>query len=250
MAWWVSPLNIRADQLQGSFRQVFEQVMKLPSHVFSEFICVAWAIWRVRNDKIMGGKEMEVATVGRYYTQTLLACQTNSYQGGAGPSQSRTNLGFQRECHSNSSHCYVDGSWSADGKAGVGVILTLNGSITHWVSKGVHALNATHAEASAVLEGYRLLMTHNCPQGTVLSDCLEIVDSLAQNSPVIHDWRSFSTIWECWLIQGQRNGSYVTRHCSRENNEIGMAHRLANLGRLNGGNLAGTQLELAMFDGL
>lgn len=82
--------------------------------------------------------------------------------------------------------CYVDGSWSDDGRAGVGLYLTKQGVPIRWVSKMVQAINPAQAEARAVLEACILLQQLDCQQGMILSDSAETVDSLSHTAPVIH----------------------------------------------------------------
>lgn len=207
---------------------------------------MVWAVWKVRNDKVMGEKAMELFTVGRYYSETLMACQINAYQSGIiGAPETRSN---QLVPEGGDCTCYVDSSWSIDGKAGVGAMLLHNGNVTRWVSKEVNAMNAMHAEALAVLEGYQLLKSGNCLSGTVLSDCLEIVDSLVHKNLVIHDWRSFNTIWEALLTQKEMEDRFRTNYCNREDRELRRVHILANLGRLNGGNTEGSHLDFSVLD--
>lgn len=75
--------------------------------------------------------------------------------------------------------CYVDGSWSDDGRAGVGLYLTKQGVPIRWVSKVVQAINPAQAEARAVLEACILLQQLDCQQDMILSDSAETLDSLS-----------------------------------------------------------------------
>lgn len=234
-AWWASELTLRSDQLQGDFRQIIAHILgSLTETEVSRFVCMTWAIWRIRNDAIMEGKKQDLNTCFRYYQEILLVRQTRYGKGlvhyATNPPQRQQSQNLESE----GPICYVDGSWSADALAGVGVIMTVKGVIIQWISKRVNAMSPTHAEAIALLEGYKLLHAQNYYGGTVFSDSLEVVDSVGHNQPVIHDWRSFKETWEAWQMQNQSQGQFKSIHCNREEMEIQVAHRLANLGRIEG----------------
>lgn len=96
--------------------------------------------------------------------------------------------------------CYVDGSWSQDGLAGVGIYITFRGSLVKWCSKRVRVLSSTHAEAKAVLLGCQLMRQYQHKGGQILSGCSEVVCSISQKQPLIQDWRSSQQIWEAWTL--------------------------------------------------
>lgn len=79
----------------------------------------------------------------------------------------------------------MDGSWDEEGKTGIGTAIS-------WESKPVQAINATHAEAQAVLHSFRSLAQLTGEGGVVYSDSLEQlkVNALSQGLPVIPDWRT------------------------------------------------------------
>lgn len=102
----------------------------------------------------------------------------------------------------NSSYsCFVDGSWTPGGFAGIGVYLLYEGRVIHWISKAIQAVNPAQAEAIAVLEGYQLLVQKAYGEGKLFSDSKEVVSALATNPPAINDWRSYNEIWKAWVIQ-------------------------------------------------
>lgn len=204
----------------------------MPSHLFQSFVCTAWAIWRGRNDVVMGGKVKDLAACARYYHEALLACQVTAIASAAGrPSpgmtqHQETSSQNQRDCE-----CYVDGSWSENGAAGIGIILVQRGRIIYWASRRVTAISPSQVEAIAVLHGYKLMQDSGCREGVIFSDSLEVVDSIAHGQPVIHDWRSYHEVWNAWLLKGQLEGKIITRHCGREEEMLKIAHDLANEAR-------------------
>lgn len=130
-------------------------------------LCMMWAIWRVRNDAVIGGKQQNLFTCYKYYNEILLACQP-LYSGGVkvrsgngevtpnamlDPNQALWVSGFQGD-----PICIVDGSWSVDRLAGIGMYVIINERVVQWVSKRVIAVNAAQAEAIAVLQGLKLLI--------------------------------------------------------------------------------------------
>lgn len=56
-------------------------------------------------------------------------------------------------------------------------------------------MNASQAEARAVLEGYKLILANGFTTGKVCSDSKEMVDSLTFGQPRVHDWRAFQEVW-------------------------------------------------------
>lgn len=139
-----------------------------------------------------------------------------------------TQVGMQHEL--NHFRCFVDGSWSDGGRAGIGLHLVLNGKSVEWVSQGVSAVNATQAEAKAVLEGCKLLLKHTNGVGIVLSDSIEVIGSVNNSPPGLHDWRASSEVWNIWVLK-KNSGNMRTEYCNREDDNITVAHRLANWGR-------------------
>ncbi|KAF3323618.1 hypothetical protein FCM35_KLT12349 [Carex littledalei] len=75
--------------------------------------------------------------------------------------------------------CYVDGSWSQDGLAGVGLCLVQDRKVIAWVSKKVVSDTPSQSEAVAILEGYKLLSLKAGQMDTVFSDSKGLVHALA-----------------------------------------------------------------------
>lgn len=195
-AWWASPLSIRSDTFQGNFKETMQAIISSLSDAdINRFVCMAWAVWRSRNDAVMGGKQQNTQTCNRYFREAKLACSnlTPSNQDSTGTLTENMATHEEEEEYA----CYVDGSWDDNGMAGVGVILTRQrqGSPVRWISKSVKAMGAAQAEAMGVLETYKLMLQGSCKKGCVFSDSLETVDSLSDKQPLIHDSRSFDQIW-------------------------------------------------------
>lgn len=130
--------------------------------------------------------------------------------------------------------CYVDGSWSENGAARIGIYLTKQGCGIKWVCKSVRALGPGQAEARGVMEAYKFMQNLQCDHGVVYSDSIETVDSLSQRDPRIHDWRSYDHIWSTWMIQSLAEGRYRVEYRCREDQGMQIAHYLANQGRIEG----------------
>ena len=110
--------------------------------------------------------------------------------------------------------------------------LTQNGTLLQWLSQSVQAINSTQAEAMAVLEGARMLREMTGGEGIILSDSMDIVNSVRSILPNVTDWRAFSEIWRIWEIIVASQGKCQVKHCNREEEMLQLAHRLANQGRL------------------
>ncbi|KAF3320887.1 hypothetical protein FCM35_KLT15021 [Carex littledalei] len=140
----------------------------------------------------------------RYYSDTEQACSALASTGYSNAARTVSTVQTVQHTHRNTEveyKCFVDGSWSEDGRAGVGVYLTRQGVGIKWLSKSVQALGSSQAEARGVLEAYILMQKLQCNHGIVYSDSLETVDSLLHTDPRIHDWRSYDHIWsENWRL--------------------------------------------------
>lgn len=241
--WASSGLGLRPDNLPGTFRKVFQAIQRpLSEEGLYCLVCSTWAIWRLRNDAILGGKYQSLQTFNRYYAQTREACQTLYYAAPISTKQQQVCYNGQQpnlELVPDIAY-YVDGSWSDDGKAGVGLYLTIGGEPARWVSKMVRAINSAQTEARGVLEAFLLLQQLNLQGGLIFSDSKETVDSLSHNQPIVHDWRAFDHIWSSWAIYNQTVKRFKVAYLSRNDPSIQVAHSLANQGRLNGWAKEGT----------
>lgn len=252
--WWSSNLGIRSDSFQGDYRATVQAMIEIMSEKeVTQFVCITWAIWRSRNDAVMGGKLQNMHLCNRYYSDTEQACNAIASMGNLRPvsavntiqplQQTQRGMGAEYEC-------YADGSWSEDGRAGVGLYLTRHGIGIKWLFKSIQALGPTQAEARGVLEAYKLMQNLRCTHGTVYSDCLEIVDSLSHTTPRIHDWRSYDHIWSAWMLQSQVEHRFKVEHRSKEEQGIKRAHVLANQGRVRGCDMEGDDMEALYIEDL
>lgn len=250
-AWLASPLTLRSNQLQGAFKEIIASLIEtLSEEDLMRFVCMSWAIWRVRNEAVIGAKQQTFSVCFKYYKEVLLACQS-VYRCSPVPIQQSNGTGTQSHSHliSAASHfCYVDGSWSQDGLAGIRAYILVGGKVVQWTSKRVQAMNSAHAEAIAVLHGYKMLLSVATEWAYLFSDSLEIVDSLAHSPPLIHDWRSFNEVWEAWQIQKDSSNLLGSVHCGRDNENLQVAHLLANLGRTIGWDRLEQDLDLCFED--
>lgn len=197
-AWLASPLTLRSHNLNGQFREVMiSMISTLQEMNLVRFICMCWAIWRVRNDAILGHKRQTMFACLRYYEEILLVCQM-----GFGAQETQTvplpysgTILHNPLTSSEDPICYVDGSWSSDGLAGIGAYVFVNGRVVQWCSQGVQAMSSAQAEAMAVVIGYKMLISYVSPRCLLYSDSMETVDSLAHKQPRVHDWRMFAEVW-------------------------------------------------------
>ncbi|XP_078157460.1 uncharacterized protein LOC144553235 [Carex rostrata] len=248
-AWLSSPLSLRSDQLHGTFREIISSLFDILSELdVMRFVCMSWAIWRVKNEAIIGGKQQSFPACFKYYKEVLLACQSVHFTPLV-PIQQPTGMSVQSQplmISQSTTSCYVDGSWSQDGLVGIGAYITVGGKVVQWISKRVQAMNSTHAEAIAVLQGYKMLLSVTTERACLFSDSLEIFDSLAHKQPLIHDWRSFNEVWEAWQIQKDSSNRLSLIHCGRENESLKVTHLLANLGRTIGWDRMEQDLDLSI----
>lgn len=234
-AWLVSSTPLRTELLVEGFTDTIRyMVQSLPEQDMCAFVCTAWAIWRLRNEAVLAGKRQTVELCRRYYQRELTTCSIRRLARGRLLTpivQQERGIGVQQ---GQPFVCFVDGSWEQDSQAGIGVCLLHNGVIMHWISKATQAINPAQAEAKAVLEGYKLLLQKANGVGTVFSDSMETVLSLAGSLPIIQDWRSYEDIWQAWSIQTNELNQLQTVHISREDQNLVVAHRLAKQGRMYG----------------
>jgi ribonuclease HI len=89
-----------------------------------------------------------------------------------------------------------------------------------WI--GDNFLNATTAEASALLRGLQLVEDLGCAPVIIESDCLELVQAFNGEREV---WSPYSAILSDCYLMAQGIGNILVQHCPREAN--GVAHTLA-----------------------
>lgn len=172
VCWAASGLGIMPDNIPGTFREVLIAVkQQLSDEDITCFVCVAWGLWRVRNDAVLGGKQQSLTTFKQYCHLTAEACQTLAYslqreQSGTGTLPGSLEASAEIEC-------FVDGSWSEDSRARIGLYLTIRGEQSRWVSKSIQAINPVQVEARAVLEALNLMQGLNLSDGTIYSDSTE-----------------------------------------------------------------------------
>lgn len=75
IAWRNSSLSLNSDRQQGTLREIIQVAMQWPEPMFQSFVCLAWSIQRSSNDKVHGGKQLNMGACARYYAETQLACQ-------------------------------------------------------------------------------------------------------------------------------------------------------------------------------
>lgn len=68
----------------------------------------------------------------------------------------------------------------------------------------------------------------------LFSDSKETVTSSSGLTPTILDWRTYEEIRKAWSIQTNEPNQITASHCSRNNPNIVIAHRLTKRGRLYG----------------
>lgn len=97
------------------------------------------------------------------------------------------------------------------------------------------------SEAQAVLEGIKVVMACANGEGIIHSDSQETVHALSSKQPQIHDWRSFSEIWQAWSLLMNQQHKIILTNSDRTLDRILIGHRLANQGRVYQWDRTGTE---------
>ncbi|KAF3321915.1 RNase H [Carex littledalei] len=225
------------DRLTGTFQESIVYARDaLSDRDFILFVSNMWANWRTRNEVVYGGKNRDFKTCKEYTRIAAKSSSVTYWCAAKHKKQISDQLNSNQQQGSSNLNspliCFVDGSWVGEEEAGVGVYLVKEGVVVEWVSKHVLAANPCHAEAQAFLEGCQMFTRHGNGEGTVMSDSKEIIQAVNSDPPDMNDWRSFSKIWQIWVLKKEANGSLLTGFCGREEERIKMAHKLANWNRI------------------
>lgn len=190
-AWFVSAIPLRTDGMVGGFKETVEVIFEsLSEGEVCSFVSTLWAIWRMRNEVIHGGKRQSLEACMAFYKKERNSCQTRILTSGIIlPNQAQLReVQVSVQGHPTTAfQCYVDGSWTLGGVAGIGVYLLKEGKVTNWISKSVLAVNPAQTEAKALLEGYHLLVQEAGGEGVLFSDSKETVLALQGTFPQIAD---------------------------------------------------------------
>lgn len=188
------------------------------------FANVCWAIWRCRNDRAYGGKEISIQLFQQYLI--TIGIETRI-------SRSKAHLhttGEIRSHHVSTDYiCILDGSWEQGWQGGIGYVIKKGEELLQYCSKRVQSCCPLQSEVLALKEavsGVQILGIDSC---TFLTDCKVLADLVSNlNLPVDADWTVFLEIQQLWLLF-RTNELYHCQHQSRDLNTL--ADYLAKKGR-------------------
>lgn len=144
-SWLISSTPLRTQGLSRNFKETISKMSAdLSEADMVSFVCNIWAIWRMRNKAVYGGKSQSVGACQAIYRKERESCQVNLIAKGMLPNsvQIRRTHGIQvRDSipgqQVRNAMCFVDGAWDPGGNVGIGVCLWQDGEVVCWVSKAV-----------------------------------------------------------------------------------------------------------------
>lgn len=222
------PIALKSDSLPIPFLMALQTLNTLlDDEQWTQYVNSLWAIWRCRNDKVYGGKEVGLDEFWKYYN--AISWETLLRQAG---SAKPVDVGQYRQNHNPSNFqfsCFMDGSWDSGWDRGIGICLMRNGELIQYRFAKVRGSCAIHVEALALKEAFQLVRSQGIACCIFYSDCKSLVECVATSSlPTNADWRAFSEIMFTWKSLHE-NQSWACMHIPRGQNEL--ADGLSKLGR-------------------
>lgn len=228
------PLALRSGDLSENLKEIIQGFCtNLEESQWSQLLNSFWALWRCRNDKAYSGIDPTFAQFSQYLNtisqEAMIASAAakvfhKSNQGGQ-PAQ-------MVDVHTRYK-AFVDGSWTMDWGGGIGFVIFDNDVLTVYVSAYTRACCPILAEARALLEAVKYVVSMGIEECTFYSDCQSLVQwCLDIGPPTQADWKIYRECLEIWRIL-KANGNYYCRFVPRCQND--MADQLARRGRMEGG---------------
>lgn len=237
--WLLGPIPIRTDRLTGSVRDNLEYLASVTSEEdWSSIGNIIWAIWRSRNAKMYQGivptHEQFLGFLTGIQEETRLA---RAMDKGKKRSEMNRNVIEGQPVHESDACCYVDGSWGGGWMGGMGYILLKGGNLLQYGASLTKVCNPLQAEAGALLEAVKQVVSFGLHSCTFFSDSLTLVQAISQYQPPLEvDWKAYKEVHQIWLA-AQRNRGWVFCHIGRDLNDV--ADKLAKLGRIEGHRIVG-----------
>lgn len=111
------------------------------------------------------------------------------------------------------------------------------GTLLQYGASPTKACSPLQAEAGALMEAVKQVISLGLHSCTFFSDSLILVQAVSQYQPPLDvDWKAYREVHQIWLA-AQRNRGWVFCHINRDQNEI--ADKLAKLGRIQGHRIVG-----------
>ncbi|XP_078154191.1 uncharacterized protein LOC144549360 [Carex rostrata] len=237
--WLLGPIPIRTDRLTGSVKENLEYLASAtPEEDWSSIGNVIWAIWRVRNARTYQGiaptHEQFLGFLTGIQEETRLA---QAMDKGRKMREENSNLRDAQQEVTTDSSCYVDGSWGGGWMGGMGYVIIKGGTLLQYGAAPTNASSPLQAEAGALKEAVKQVVSLGLHSCTFFSDSLTLVQAVSQYQPPIDvDWKAYGEIHQMWLA-AKRNREWVFCHINRDQNVI--ADKLAKLGRIEGDRIVG-----------
>lgn len=232
--WLASPMGLRSDLLVGDFIQIIKGIREVVGEgEFPKFMSIAWAIWRSRNGAMYGGVAQSLTACREFWKRAIEDSHIlSSGFSQVSPLHISHTAQVQEEGSIGDPGCYVDGSSDASGAAGFGMVVVSGGAVILRQAVTGVAINATQAEAMAICQGMRWIVSQSGEGGRLFTDSLELANALAKGLPEIPDWRCSAELWDIWRIRTNAPTQIDIVYRPRSNFYIQQAHQLANESRI------------------
>lgn len=229
--WFGSSIPLRIDGLPNQVFQALSYVSDaLTDNQWERFVSMLWGIWRSRNDRVYGAKQVSIQTAQHYVHLIGVEMLTaKSYMKGT---NQVAGVNPNRVEEVQAMKCMVDGSWTRDWVGGVGFVFLQQGELLAYRSARVQACCPMQTEAKALLEAIKWAEFNGIEHCTFLTDCDALAALASQvNPPCQADWTMFKEAFEIWTMLKHRvdfNCQYIPR------SQNTLADYLANKGRIEG----------------
>ncbi|KAJ4746298.1 Ribonuclease H-like superfamily protein [Rhynchospora pubera] len=242
--WFEGRLGLRTHDQPLDIIQAFTQTVSLLDEDGIKSYCYTlWELWKGRNEVIMKHKQFDTRKILWAVSNWMKEGVLEGQQSQLLPQHSKM-PGY--EVQKEDWQLMVDASWQQAGKTGIAYILYEYGTVNQWGFKCSEAHDPFHAEALAMLHGFKLviqkLQVNGDKKVDILSDCQNLVVAVNEfNSENIPSWRAMPVVQE--LINLYKNNANIIQVRYVRRDAVKPPHILANHARRVTQTIDGTALN-------
>ncbi|XP_078154775.1 uncharacterized protein LOC144550670 [Carex rostrata] len=230
------PIALKSDSLPPHFLGALQFLNStLDDDQWTHYVNSLWAIWRCRNDKAYGGKEVGLTEFRKYYCS--IAWESSLRQSGNAKPTALELDGQNLNPSDYQFSCFADGSWTNGWEGGTGICLMQGEELIQYHSAKARGCCPIQVEAMALKDAVQLVKSKGIQSCIFYSDCKPLVECVTLPSPPTNaDWRAFSEIMFIWKAICENKG-WACMYIPRGQNQL--ADRLSKLGRQQAWDLIG-----------
>ncbi|KAJ4768836.1 Ribonuclease H-like superfamily protein [Rhynchospora pubera] len=230
--WFQGRLGLRTHDQSLDIIQAFTQTISLlDEDGIKLYSYTLWELWKGRNEVIMQHKQFDpikiLRAVDSWMRGGVLETQVNKTQ-----QQELKVPGYMIQ--RKNWQLLVDASWQQSGKAGTAYILYEDGVVSYWSCNPCEAHDPFHAEALAMLDGFKLVLQrfgeNQNKMVDIFSDCQILVAAVTEmNTDNLPCWQALPVVQELISLYKSCAKSIQVTYVRRD--AVKPSHMLANHAR-------------------